>query len=345
MDSEKFDKVVLDLLYDELDELTRASAIRHIEQSRRAKGLYSELRATREVGTLPLVEPPEDLERRILEAEANARAERPLRQRLGTLVSIAASYAMRPQLGMAALLMLMLGSSLLLLRGKPGETSNVLITERGVQESEHETVTVVPVTPAAPEAKATAPSEGQRGTRMAAPEPSRADGVPSEQKKKSAATTARSKTSLGYDDSAGAGSFAPAPLPAAPAAAAPRAAEAAGKGAAVDLEASARDEAAPSPGCAASLAHHEAVRANPPSPSEGYAATWEAAECYRELGSYAQARAAYQSLTLVPEYADRARRALSELPRPVADAPAATATSRAAAKPAKKASAPATESR
>src|SRR3954471_24324621 len=98
VDAEKFDKVVLDLLYDELDELTRASALRHVEQSGRAKALYTELRATREVGSLPLVEPPDDLEERILPAEKLARAERPLGQRLGTFVSIAASYAMRPQL-------------------------------------------------------------------------------------------------------------------------------------------------------------------------------------------------------------------------------------------------------
>jgi hypothetical protein len=118
LDSEKFDKVVLDLLYDELDELTRAAALRHIESSARARHIYSELRATREVGAVPLVEPPPDLTDRILDAERVARADRSLRSRIGSAVSILAGYAMRPQLAMAALLMLMIGSSLIFLRAR-----------------------------------------------------------------------------------------------------------------------------------------------------------------------------------------------------------------------------------
>lgn len=314
MDSEKFDKVVLDLLYDELDELTRASAIRHVEQSGRAKALYSELRATREVGALPLVEPPADLERRIMDAEARARAGRPLSQRLGTLVSIVASYTMRPQLGMAALLMLMLGSSLLFLRVKPGEPSSVLVTERGVPESERETVTVVPSPSVAAAAPAEAPSPAPHATRSrTGGEASHAEPAP--EKMARAESRSAAAAALGAPpDSLGEGAGAPAPAPAPAGAAMPAADLAMNQKAAAEPAAS---------GCAAALPHYEDVRAHPTSPSAGYAATWAAAECYRELGSYDRARSAYQSLLGVSEYADLAKRALTDLPAPGAGTRAA----------------------
>ena len=103
MDCEKFESVVLGLLYGELDELTEAAAKRHIEHCSRCKGISSGLRATREVGTLALVDPPDRLELGILEAERRMNAKLPLGKRLGRGVSILAVYAMRPQLAMAAL--------------------------------------------------------------------------------------------------------------------------------------------------------------------------------------------------------------------------------------------------
>ncbi|HEY8944244.1 MAG TPA: zf-HC2 domain-containing protein, partial [Polyangiaceae bacterium] len=144
MDCEKFDRVMLDLFYEELDEITSAAARRHTEHCTRCRDISVRLRATREVGALPLVDPPEGLEQRILLAERRVRAELPARQRFGRAISVLAGYAMRPQLAMAALLLLVIGSSLLLLRGRPGEQQNVLVTERGVPESE-ETVAIVPL--------------------------------------------------------------------------------------------------------------------------------------------------------------------------------------------------------
>ena len=111
MDCERFDRVVLDLLYEELDELTAAAARRHVEQCVRCRGILAGLRATREVATLPLVDAPAGLEHSILEAERRARESLPLRRRLGRGVSVLAGYAMRPQLAMAALLLLAIGSS------------------------------------------------------------------------------------------------------------------------------------------------------------------------------------------------------------------------------------------
>jgi hypothetical protein len=145
MDCERFERVVLDLLYEELDELTEASARRHLEHCARCQGIVQGLRATREVGALPLVDPPDGLELRILEAESKARSRLPLRQRFGRRVSVLAGYAMRPQLAMAALLLLAIGSSLIFIRGRPGDRESVQVTERGSPEGESDSVAIMPV--------------------------------------------------------------------------------------------------------------------------------------------------------------------------------------------------------
>ena len=68
------------------------------------------------VGLLPLVEPPDDLEARILDAVAVAHTRTPLHKKVLRGLAWAGSHAMRPQLAMAALFFLVIGSSLLLLR-------------------------------------------------------------------------------------------------------------------------------------------------------------------------------------------------------------------------------------
>src|SRR3954462_6210848 len=158
MDCEKFDRVVLDLLYGELDELTEAAAKRHIEHCSRCKGVSSGLRATREVGALALVDPPEGLELGILEAERRLNAKLPLGKKLERGVSILAVYAMRPQLAMAALLLLMIGSSLFFLRARPGARDSVLVTERGAPETEAEHAEEIVPAPERLEAPAAAAS-------------------------------------------------------------------------------------------------------------------------------------------------------------------------------------------
>jgi len=121
VDCERFDRIVLDYLYDELDELTAAAAKRHVEQCARCRGIVAGLRATREVGALPLVDPPEGLELRILDAERQVRERLPMKQRAGRAVSVLAGYAMRPQLAMAALLLLAIGSGLVFFRQRPND--------------------------------------------------------------------------------------------------------------------------------------------------------------------------------------------------------------------------------
>src|SRR4026209_95778 len=113
MDCEKFDSHVIDELYDELDEVTHAAMKRHMESCARCSGVLSGLRATREVGILPLVEPSEDLEERVLEAARAAERKVPWQRRAMRAIAWAGSHAMRPQLAMAAVFMLIIGSSLL----------------------------------------------------------------------------------------------------------------------------------------------------------------------------------------------------------------------------------------
>jgi hypothetical protein len=132
MDCEKFDQHVIDALYEELDELTAAALKRHTESCARCAQILAGLRSAREAATLPLVEPSSDLEARILAAEKVAVRRAPWYFKVMRGAAWAGSLAMRPQLAMAALFMLVVGSSLLLLRARPGTMgAPVQVTQRG----------------------------------------------------------------------------------------------------------------------------------------------------------------------------------------------------------------------
>src|SRR5271168_347820 len=131
MDCEKFDQHVIAALYDELDELTYAALKRHVEGCSRCAGVWAGLRATREVGILPIEEPSDDLEARILDAVAVAQQRTPWHKKVLRGLAWAGSHAMRPQLAMAAIFFLVIGSSLLFLRARPGTVVPVTVTERG----------------------------------------------------------------------------------------------------------------------------------------------------------------------------------------------------------------------
>jgi tetratricopeptide (TPR) repeat protein len=134
MDCEKFESAMMDELYGELDELTSAAAKRHVAGCVRCAALVGGLRATRRVASMPLVDPPADLEERILAAVREAQRAAPLRGRVARAVSLAGSWAMRPQTAMAALFLVMIGTSVLLLRGKSSHappSEDVTVTERG----------------------------------------------------------------------------------------------------------------------------------------------------------------------------------------------------------------------
>lgn len=134
MDCEKFETTMIDELYGELDELTSAAAKRHVSGCARCASLLGGLRATRRVAVLPIVEPPDDLEERILAAAKNAQKVVPLKTRVARAVSRAGSWAMRPQTAMAAVFLVMIGSSAMLLRGRQAKapaTSSVTVTDQG----------------------------------------------------------------------------------------------------------------------------------------------------------------------------------------------------------------------
>jgi hypothetical protein len=333
MDCERFDRIVLDLLYDELDELTAAAARRHLDHCSRCRGIASGLRATREVGALPMVDPPEGLELRILEAERRVREGLPLRQRLGRAVSVLAGYAMRPQLAMAALLLLAIGGSLVFFRGRPGDRDNISVTERGVPEGDSDSVAVLPVPSfaaaegppegevgaAAPKREQTAPPVAQRA---AAPAPLAAAEANTENEGDSAFQAALGELQSGrYQE-------------------ARRQFESvAARGGTDAAQASllAARAAKSQEGCTVAAALFDQVPSRYPGTSAGYDATLEAANCYETLGDAEKARRTYQALLDVPSHSGRAKAALGQLDR--AEPPVEIAGRKAAA--AKPAAAPA----
>lgn len=322
MDSDKFDRVVLDLLYGELDELTTAAARRHMDQSARAREIYAHFRATRQLGVLPPHAPPADFESALLEREARLMAELPVRHRMGRLVSMLAGYAMRPQLIMGALLLLMLGSSLMFVRTRPGVHSPVQVTERGAPESDVDVVLPLAPPPIEPESGV---SSGSAVAPLAAPPAS--TGTPaSEGTAGAAARTAPSApaapTLTGGTPAATATteldpfehamqtyrerSYAEArrEFERLAQSGGPRAAEAA-----LHAALSTRNIS----GCAAALRPLERVRSKYPRSAVAREAEWRIARCQEQLGDLAAARSGYEAMLPVASHTRRARRALERL--------------------------------
>jgi hypothetical protein len=134
MDCEKFESAMMDELYGELDELTSAAVKRHVAGCARCSALLSGMRATRRLATVPMVDVPEGLEERILAAAREAQKVVPIRGRAARALSLAGSWAMRPQTAMAALFLVMFGTSVLLLKGRSARaptSSEVTVTEHG----------------------------------------------------------------------------------------------------------------------------------------------------------------------------------------------------------------------
>lgn len=120
MDCEKAEPLLLDELYEELDELTSAAVKRHVSGCARCAGILNGLRSTRSMAALPIMAVPVGLEDKILAAAKEAQKQRsnvsPFRARVSRVVSIAGSWAMRPQTAMAAVFLLMIGTSAFLIR-------------------------------------------------------------------------------------------------------------------------------------------------------------------------------------------------------------------------------------
>lgn len=132
MDCEKFDDCLMDALYGELDELSLGALRRHVDACARCRGVWDGFESTRRAAVLPLEQPPSGLRERILAAERAEQRQAPWHRKLLRGVAWAGSHAMRPQLAMAALFMLVVGSSLLLLRGRHGDLGTPIeVTELG----------------------------------------------------------------------------------------------------------------------------------------------------------------------------------------------------------------------
>jgi TolA-binding protein len=314
MNSDKFDRIVLDLLYGELDELTTAAAKRHMDQSARAREIFAHFKATRQLSVLPTHDPPPSFEIELMERERRALAELPLHHRIGRIVSMLAGYAMRPQLIMGALLLLMIGSSLMFLRARPGQHSAMQVTERGAPEAEADLV--LPVA-AAPESGAPITSgilralPGAEGEAAPPPRPTLAppahahevghasslegavEGLePFEQALQLYRAGKYLEAQRRFDRiSRGAGA---------------RAAESALYSAQAVRNAS---------GCAPAVSRFERVRLEFPGSASAYEAAWRAAKCEQQLGDVEGARQSYESLLQVSSHAERARAALAALGR------------------------------
>ena len=164
MDCEKFEATMLDELYGELDELTVAASKRHVGGCARCSALMAGLRATRKLVTLPVVAPSEGFESRLLSAVQGAEADAG-RPRLGfaQFISLAGRWAMRPQTAMAAVFLLMVGtSSVLLTRKAPRSALEAASTSFTV--TENGTPAAAPMMPPGQAAASAAPTvESRRG--------------------------------------------------------------------------------------------------------------------------------------------------------------------------------------
>ncbi|WP_437478843.1 zf-HC2 domain-containing protein [Sorangium sp. So ce1014] len=313
MDCEKFDQHVMDALYDELDELTHAAMKRHMDSCGRCASAFAGLRAARDAGPLPLEEPSEELEARILDAVEVAQKKTPFRRKALRALAWAGSHAMRPQLAMAALFVLVIGSSLLLLRPKTG-VAPVRVTEWGQPASVHQEPPSVP----APAALATPTEEGdaRRLAEAKAGEPPRAmvEATKDTAKEKSA------RAAADPEDSASA--------------------------ALREAQALQRKS-----GCAAAVGKLDEVGARYPGTPAAHAAMWEAARCYEAAGETEKARELLLALRAAKGYGERAEQVLAGLETnvgrsqaknaiPMASRPAAAAPPRRAAPSAKPAAPP-----
>jgi hypothetical protein len=255
MDCEAFEASMMDDLYGELDELTGAAMKRHASGCSRCAELLEGLRATRRLATLPMVDVPAGLTERIL-AAAEVQTVVPMRRRAARAISIAGTWAMRPQSAMAAVFMVMLGTSLLLLRGRSSRApadSEVTVTEHGTPAPAtpspvaQAAATDMPQMPpaygaasAAPPALALRPPEAKAAAALPLGAVN-ADQALDGRSSKAAARVARDDESAGAAMGGGGGAFAAPPTAAAPA---PAQAEAfATRGASVEPTASPFDTA------------------------------------------------------------------------------------------------------
>jgi hypothetical protein len=331
----------MDELYGELDEVSSAAVKRHIAGCTHCAALLRGLRATRSVAVVPLVAPPADLERRVLlAAGADLAVAPPVHDHLARAVSAAGSWAMRPQTAMAAVFLVMLGASVLLLRGRSSRapaSAEMIVTEKGTPApapssgSQGQT----DMAGASPTAVAGARALGQKasGAPPAGAPADLASGAAREKASAKVASSPKPEESPIAFRAEPAGNLGGAPAPAAPAALAAPAGRSAAR---ASRDSESLDTAAQAPlspglvaaralrdsqGCRAAVPRFDEVAQHAAGSSAGWEALLESARCYRSLGDDANARARLATLLGVAQFKDRARAELDLLDQAAASQP------------------------
>ncbi len=307
-----------------LGEPTGASsdAVEHARSCDRCGQVLDELRAARADVTLPALAPPDGLVERAVSAALRDRDVRPAGSLWATLdawISRLGAFAMRPQAAMGMLLLIMVGSSLLFLRAKPGGPGSVQIREVGEPRAEDGAPGAPAGAPPPPPAAAARGAEGPQG--RAAP----AEAIPTEAPREEAAYAAAmgdfkarrwAEAIRGFEIVAQGGG--------------PNASHAA---------LYAARAARYSGGCGSAVGRFEAVASRYAGTGVALEAQWDAAVCYREVGQREQARLMFESLESTPAYRERAGRELAAMDgRSAGDAIGGSAKSGGVASP--KAAAP-----
>lgn len=346
MDCEKFEAAMMDELYGELDELTSAAMKRHASGCARCNALLSGFSATRRLASIATVEVPAGLEERILAAAREADKVVPIQRRAARVVSLAGRWAMRPQTAMAAVFLVMVGTSVLFITGKASRspTASVTVTEQGS-----------PATQVAAATAAASAAPEPYGAPVAldkVPVPAAPAALAREESTRSAPKGFAQQPSPSKDDDSlaqnGPSHYAPAPTAAA-------AAPMAGGGAAdlggvaaaekrsvspiaaaiqtyqagrYDDAAHAFDALAPgdpnaalwaarsvreSKGCKAALSRFDQASQRGAGSPPGWDALLEGALCYRALGDFGNARLRLAALLKVDSHKDRAQAELDRM--------------------------------
>jgi len=343
MDCDKFESAMMDELYGELDEVTSAAVKRHLASCGHCATLFGGLRATRRVAVMPIVIPSPELERRILDGVTGALPVVPFRGRVARAVSVAGSWAMRPQTAMAAVFLVMLGASVLLLRGRSSRapaSAEMTVTQEGTPAPAAPSNGPLGVaTDLAPpltgpltanervgEVKAAAPptlsSTPAQEPLLANPRPRAFAKAPPNPP---VAEVAKASSSPAREP---AGAAAPVTSPAAPAPGAAQGGRSAAngpleKGESGDVGAdlvSARSQR-DARGCRAAVARFDDIARRSAGTPVGWQALLESAICYRSIGDIANARTRLNALLNIDSYRERARIELGKLDRTQGETP------------------------
>lgn len=181
MDCDRFDDLVIDVLYGELDEQLAVELRRHLDVCPRCSGVMEELKQAREAARSLWVPAPPRLSERAITNERELQRRAPWYRKLVRAAAWAGSHAMQPQLAMAALFVFVAGSSLLLLRDRDRSVAApVSVSERGAPVATEATKPADRLEPrATPRAAAADAPTPESASKEAAPASLAAEGAPS----------------------------------------------------------------------------------------------------------------------------------------------------------------------